>query len=129
MIDTYNPNDISDLAGNVRFGPDVEWLHEDTTPEEIDYRVSDGVRDQLFYNSIRNYWPNLQEGALVPDYAGVRAKLGHPSKHMQEQDFLIVGPAEHGVAGLIHLFGMESPGLTSSMAIAKYIVSEELGGS
>ena len=128
--DVLTERSLLDLAGNVRFGPDVEWLREDTQPDDIDYKVKED-RAKLFYKSIRKYWPNLQDGALVPDYAGVRAKLGHPSTHtmMKEQDFLILGPSEHGVPGLVHLLGMESPGLTSSIAIAKYIVSKKLGGS
>lgn len=116
------------MEGNVKFGPDVEWLPANIKPNNIDYTVH-ADRAEHFYNSIRNYWPDLQDGALVPDYAGVRPKLSHPSQNRIEHDFVIAGPSEHGVKGFIHLLGMESPGLTSAMAIAKYIVSKHFGGS
>ena len=113
-----------DLQGQVKFGPDVEWLDADD-PDAIDMKP-DASRAELFYQSIRTYWPDLQDGALVPDYTGVRPKLQHPSlfpagQSMPFQDFVIAGPETHGVAGLVHLFGIESPGLTSSMAIADYV--------
>jgi L-2-hydroxyglutarate oxidase LhgO len=97
-----------DLAGQARFGPDVEWI------DSIDYSV-DPKRADSFYAAVRRYWPGLKDGALVPAYAGIRPKIvpqGAPG-----QDFVIQGPAEHGVTGLINLFGIESPGLTSSLAI------------
>jgi L-2-hydroxyglutarate oxidase LhgO len=103
-----------DLAGRMRFGPDVEWLDE-TNPEKIDYAV-DPRRAQGFYEAIRRYWPGLPDGALTPDYAGCRPKLsgrGEPAA-----DFRIDGPETHGLDGLVNLFGIESPGLTSSLAIA-----------
>ncbi|MCB8819498.1 NAD(P)/FAD-dependent oxidoreductase [Microvirga rosea] len=98
-----------DLAGRMRFGPDVEWI------EREDYEV-DPRRAESFYASIRRYWPGLADGALVPDYAGVRPKLTGPGQ--KPADFIIDGPQEHGLPGLVHLFGIESPGLTSSLSIA-----------
>lgn len=103
-----------DLAGRMRFGPDVEWL-EEADPESVDYAV-DPSRAQDFYQAIRRYWPDLPDGALTPDYAGCRPKLsgrGEPAA-----DFRIDGPEAHGLEGLVNLFGIESPGLTSSLAIA-----------
>lgn len=97
-----------DLAGRARFGPDVEWI------ESIDYRV-DPARAAPFYAAVRRYWPGLAEGALMPDYAGIRPKIGLPGG--PDADFMIQGPAQHGIAGLINLFGIESPGLTASLAI------------
>jgi L-2-hydroxyglutarate oxidase LhgO len=98
-----------DLAGAVRFGPDVEWI------ERIDYSV-DPARGERFAASIRRYWPALPDGALAPAYAGIRPKLSGPGE--PAADFVIQGPGEHGVPGLVHLFGIESPGLTSCLAIA-----------
>jgi L-2-hydroxyglutarate oxidase LhgO len=98
-----------DLSGRMRFGPDVEWV------DHIDYRVDPG-RLPLFENSIRRYWPDLPSGALHPDFAGIRPKLARGSPH--DTDFLIHGPLDHGVPGLINLYGIESPGLTSSLALA-----------
>lgn len=115
-----------DLQGQVKFGPDVEWLDASIhNPDDIDMNP-DSSRTDSFYQSIRTYWPDLQDGALVPDYTGVRPKLQHPSllpgkQSLPFQDFVTAGPETHGVPGLIHLFGIESPGLTSSMAIAEYI--------
>jgi L-2-hydroxyglutarate oxidase LhgO len=101
-----------DLAGRGRFGPDAEWV------ERIDYTV-DASRARLFYASIRRYWPGLKDGALAPDYAGVRPKIQSP--HEPPRDFMIQGRETHGIAGLINLFGIESPGLTSSLAIAEEV--------
>jgi L-2-hydroxyglutarate oxidase LhgO len=98
-----------DLAGRARFGPDVEWI------SQIDYRV-DPKRAEQFYPAIRRYWPDLPEGSLVPDYSGVRPKIVPPS--IAKQDFVFSGPASHGLPGLVNLFGIESPGLTASLAIA-----------
>jgi L-2-hydroxyglutarate oxidase LhgO len=104
-----------DLAGQARFGPDVEWLAPATAPAAIDYAV-DPARGDLFYAAIRRYWPGLKDGALVPAYSGVRPKLQGPGEPVR--DFLVQGPDLHGVAGLVHLYGIESPGLTASLAIA-----------
>jgi L-2-hydroxyglutarate oxidase LhgO len=101
-----------DMAGQARFGPDVEWV------ERIDYAV-DPARAERFYPAIRRYWPTLPDGALMPSYSGIRPKIVPPA--VATQDFLIQGPADHGVAGLVNLFGIESPGLTSSLAIADHV--------
>jgi L-2-hydroxyglutarate oxidase LhgO len=104
-----------DLGGRMRFGPDVEWLAP-TSPGEIDYAV-DQRRADSFYAAIRRYWPALPEGALTADCAGCRPKLSGPGE--PASDFRIDGPQVHGVAGLVNLYGIESPGLTSSLAIAE----------
>ena len=98
-----------DLAGQARFGPDVEWIAE--IDYDVDLRRADG-----FYRAIREYWPGLEDGQLAPGYAGIRPKLGGPDQ--PAADFLIQGPQQHGVAGLVNLFGIESPGLTASLALA-----------
>jgi L-2-hydroxyglutarate oxidase LhgO len=103
-----------DLQGRMRFGPDVEWL-DTSDPAHVDYQV-DLRRADSFYGAIRRYWPGLADGAITPDYAGCRPKLTGPGE--PPADFRIDGPLLHGHEGLIHLFGIESPGLTSSMAIA-----------
>jgi len=103
-----------DLAGQARFGPDVEWLAE-TTTDRIDYAV-DSARGDAFYAAIRRYWPGLPDAALAPAYCGVRPKLSGPGE--APADFMLQGPAAHGIAGLVNLFGIESPGLTASLAIA-----------
>ena len=102
-----------DLAGQARFGPDVEWIAE--IDYDVDLRRADG-----FYRAIRDYWPGLRDGQLAPGYAGIRPKLDGPGK--PASDFLIQGPAEHGVPGLVNLFGIESPGLTASLALAEHVV-------
>jgi len=99
-----------DMGGQAKFGPDVEWI------EGIDYSV-DPQRADKFYAAVRRYWPGLRDGALQPGYAGIRPKIVPPGA--PAQDFTIQGPSEHGVPGLIHLFGIESPGLTSSLALAQ----------
>ena len=107
-----------DLAGQARFGPDVEWITP-ATPADIDYRV-DASRAAAFEADIRTYWPGLPVAALQPAYSGVRPKLrgaGQPAG-----DFVLQGPADHGVAGLMNLFGIESPGLTASLAIADEVL-------
>ena len=98
-----------DLAGQARFGPDVEWI------DAIDYTV-DPRRAERFYASVRRYWPGLRDGALIPGYAGIRPKITPPGE--PASDFVIQGPREHGVAGLVNLFGIESPGLTAALALA-----------
>ena len=104
-----------DLAGQARFGPDVEWITE--IDYDVDLRRADG-----FYRAIRDYWPGLKDGQLAPGYAGIRPKLGGPDA--PASDFLIQGPDEHGVAGLVNLFGIESPGLTASLALAKQVAQK-----
>jgi L-2-hydroxyglutarate oxidase LhgO len=101
-----------DLAGRPRFGPDVEWI------EALDYTVNP-VRGDRFYDAIRQYWPALPNGSLRSDYAGIRPKLSGPG--MPFEDFRIDGPGVHGISGLINLFGIESPGLTASLALADYV--------
>ena len=99
-----------DLAGQARFGPDVEWI------DRIDYAV-DPKRGERFYRAIRTYWPGLKDGALQPAYSGIRPKI-QENPEEPARDFVIEGPRDHGVPGLVNLFGIESPGLTSSLAIA-----------
>jgi L-2-hydroxyglutarate oxidase LhgO len=108
-----------DMGGQAKFGPDVEWVD---SPDDlgVDPRRADG-----FYAEVRKYWPGLKDGALQAGYAGIRPKIQAP--HEAAKDFVIQGPAEHGVAGLVNLFGIESPGLTSSLAIGARVV-EALGG-
>ncbi|MBV8629236.1 MAG: NAD(P)/FAD-dependent oxidoreductase [Paraburkholderia sp.] len=101
-----------DLGGQARFGPDVEWI------KSIDYDV-DPQRAESFYAQIRSYWPGLADGALQPAYAGIRPKLSGPGE--PAADFVIQGSAAHGVRGLVNLFGIESPGLTASLAIAQRV--------
>jgi L-2-hydroxyglutarate oxidase LhgO len=102
-----------DLAGRVRFGPDVEWISSE------DYTV-DPARAEIFQAAIRRYWPGLPDEALVPDYAGIRPKLTGPGE--PAADFVVQGPQSHGIAGLVHLFGIESPGLTAALSLADDIV-------
>lgn len=98
-----------DLGGQVRFGPDVEWI------DQINYDVDPGRADK-FYDAVRKYYPDLADGAIQPAYSGIRPKIQAPGE--PAKDFVIQGPAEHGVDALINLFGIESPGLTASLAIA-----------
>ena len=104
-----------DLAGQARFGPDVEWLPDAVSADAINYAV-DPRRSDLFYAAIRRYWPGLKDGALVPAYSGVRPKLQGPGEPVR--DFMLQGPQVHGVPGLMNLYGIESPGLTASLALA-----------
>jgi L-2-hydroxyglutarate oxidase LhgO len=108
-----------DLAGRARFGPDVEWV--DTMNFDVDPR-----RAESFYAAIRTYWPGLPDNSLVADYAGIRPKLTGPGE--PAADFMIDGPAEHGLPGLVQLFGIESPGLTSALSLAEEVV-EKLAGA
>lgn len=108
-----------DLGGQARFGPDVQWLDDGTTEQDLDYRV-DPRRGDSFYAEVRRYWPALPDGALQPAYSGVRPKLGGPDD--AASDFRIDGPAEHGVPGLVNLLGIESPGLTACLALAAEVV-------
>ena len=103
-----------DLGGQARFGPDVEWI------DAINYDV-DPRRSDSFYEAIRKYWPGLPDGALQPGYAGIRPKIQAPGT--PAVDFMVQGPAEHGVPGLVNLFGIESPGVTSSLAIADHVAA------
>jgi L-2-hydroxyglutarate oxidase LhgO len=101
-----------DLAGQARFGPDVEWL------DKIDFGV-DPERADGFYAAIRTYWPDLPAGSLEPAYSGIRPKIARPGG--AGTDFVVQSEKDHGVSGLINLFGLESPGLTASLAIAEWI--------
>ena len=102
-----------DLGGQARFGPDVQWVE---SPEDL---AVDPARGEEFYQEIRKYWPALADAALLPAYAGIRPKIHGP--HEAATDFCIQGPGVHGVAGLVNLFGIESPGLTASLAIGRYV--------
>jgi L-2-hydroxyglutarate oxidase LhgO len=106
-----------DLSGQARFGPDVE--HVDTKDYEVDPSRSEG-----FYEAVRRYWPGLPDDTLQPAYSGIRPRITAPGEPLC--DFVVQGPRDHGINGLVNLFGIESPGLTSSMAIADYVV-EMLG--
>ena len=101
-----------DLGGQARFGPDVEWVEHENYDVDI-------ARAAGFYAAIRRYWPSLPEGALQPGYAGIRPKISGPGE--PPADFMVAGPETHGVPGLINLFGIESPGLTASLAIADHV--------
>jgi L-2-hydroxyglutarate oxidase LhgO len=106
-----------DMGGQAKFGPDVEWLEIDSE-SQIDYTVNP-KRSEGFYDAVRHYWPDLKDGALQPDYSGVRAKIVPPNAPAGDFDFST--PKEHGLHGLFNLYGFESPGLTSSLAIAKQL--------
>lgn len=101
-----------DLGGIARFGPDLEWVSSE------DYRI-DYARAESFYAAVRKFWPGLKDGALTPDYAGIRPKIHGPDE--AQSDFVIDDPNAHGLAGLVCLFGIESPGLTSSLAIGEEV--------
>ena len=102
-----------DLGGQAKFGPDVQWV------ETADDLVVNPARGDAFYAEVRKYWPQLQDGSLIAGYAGIRPKISAPTE--AAADFVIQGPNDHGIAGLVNLFGIESPGLTSSMAIGQYV--------
>jgi L-2-hydroxyglutarate oxidase LhgO len=103
-----------DLGGQAKFGPDVQWV------QSADDLVVNPARGDAFYAEVRKYWPGLQDGALIAGYAGMRPKINAPTE--AAADFMIQGPKDHGIAGLVNLFGIESPGLTSSMAIGGLVV-------
>lgn len=107
-----------DLGGQAKFGPDVQWV------DSADDLTVDAARGDAFYAEVRKYWPALEDGALIPGYAGIRPKIHGPGK--ADCDFLIQGEAVHGVPGLINLFGIESPGLTSALAIGDYVGDMQL---
>lgn len=102
-----------DLGGQAKFGPDVQWVD---SPHDL---VVDPRRGDAFYDEVRRYWPALPDGALILGYAGIRPKISGPDE--PARDFMIVGPETHGVPGLVNLFGIESPGLTSSLAIGRHV--------
>ena len=103
-----------DLGGQAKFGPDVEWI------DAIEYKV-DPARGDSFYAAIRRYWPALPDGALQPGYSGIRPKIVPPGA--AGQDFMVQGPRDHGIVGLVNLFGIESPGLTASLALADFVAA------
>ena len=103
-----------DLGGQAKFGPDFNWI------DRIDYRF-DESREAAFYQAIRRYYPGLEDGALQPGYTGIRAKIAGPGA--PAPDFVIQGPREHGVPQLVNLYGIESPGLTASLAIADHVAA------
>uniref|UniRef100_A0A7N0VHJ5 L-2-hydroxyglutarate dehydrogenase, mitochondrial n=1 Tax=Kalanchoe fedtschenkoi TaxID=63787 RepID=A0A7N0VHJ5_KALFE len=117
-----------DLNGQVKFGPDVEWIDavDDVSSflNRFDYSVC-ADRAEKFYPEVRKYYPNLKDGSLEPGYSGIRPKLSPPKR--SPVDFLIQGEDVHGVPGLLNLFGIESPGLTSSLAIAEYVAARLKG--
>ncbi|MDB5890942.1 MAG: NAD(P)/FAD-dependent oxidoreductase [Polaromonas sp.] len=102
-----------DLGGQAKFGPDVQWVD---SPDDL---LVDPARGDAFYAEVRKYWPGLADGALIPGYAGIRPKINAQSD--PARDFVIEGPAVHGVPGLVNLFGIESPGLTSSLALGEHV--------
>jgi L-2-hydroxyglutarate oxidase LhgO len=104
-----------DLAGQARFGPDVQWVDG---PDDF---TVDPRRGDAFYAQVRKYWPDLPDGSLLPAYAGIRPKIERGG--VAYEDFLIEGPGTHGVSGLVNLFGIESPGLTSALAIGEHVAS------
>ena len=101
-----------DLGGQVRFGPDVQWI------DEINYDV-DPTRAEAFYDAVRAYYPDLPDGSIQPGYSGIRPKIQAPGE--AARDFLVQGSETHGVSGLVNLYGIESPGLTASLAIANRV--------
>src|SRR5205823_280414 len=107
-----------DLAGQARFGPDVEWI------DGVDYAV-DLRRGDAFYAAVRRYWPGLRDGALQPGYAGIRPKITGPAE--PAADFVVQGPEAHGVPGLVNLYGIESPGLTASLPLADEVLRKRGG--
>jgi len=107
-----------DLAGQARFGPDVEWI------PDVDYSV-DPRRGDAFYAAVRRYWPGLRDGALQPGYAGIRPKISGPAE--SAADFLVQGAEAHGIPGLVNLYGIESPGLTASLPLADEVLRKMRG--
>ena len=103
---------VIDIAGNVRFGPDVEWV------ERLDYTVDPTAPRRSIARSARS-GPGSPDGALAPAYAGIRPRITGPDE--PAADFMIQGPRDHGIPHLVNLFGIESPGLTSSLAIGEYV--------
>jgi L-2-hydroxyglutarate oxidase LhgO len=106
-----------DLGGQTKFGPDISWV------DEPDYGI-DPARAAFFYDAIRRYWPGLPDDALQPGYVGIRPKLAGADAVKYANDFVIQGPVGHGVHGLVNLFGIESPGLTASLAIAEEVATQ-----
>lgn len=126
-----------DLAGGLRFGPDTQWIEPVLRPDApfppldaLDYGIDPPTAERVLAEmsrAIRRYWPALPDGALQPAYSGIRPKISGPAD--PAADFRLDGPAEHGVAGLVQLFGIESPGLTASLAIAEQVLAQLDGGA
>lgn len=104
-----------DLGGQAKFGPDVQWV------DSAQDLTVDPARGEAFYAEVRKYWPALKDGALIPGYCGIRPKINAP--HEAARDFMVQGPSDHGMPGLVNLFGIESPGLTSALAIGELVQS------
>lgn len=104
-----------DLGGQAKFGPDVQWVED---PEDLDVQAHRGT---AFYDEVRKYWPLLPDDALVPAYAGMRPKIHGPNE--PAADSVVQAASPHGVRGLINLFGIESPGLTSALALAEHVAN------
>src|SRR3989344_968810 len=111
----YPVPEAAGLGGQAKFGPDVQWVD---SPDDL---LVDPARGDAFYAEVRKYWPALRDGALAPGYAGMRPKIHGPDE--PAADFVIQGPSVHGIPGLVNLFGIESPGLTSSLAIAEHVAA------
>lgn len=111
------------IGGDSLFGPDVEWLPQGQDPNTVDYTV-DESRYGSFMDSVRRYWPNVDKRGLIPAYAGLRPKISGPGE--PDGDFMVQTPDDHGVRGLYNLYGIESPGITSSMAIADEVTQHVL---
>ena len=103
-----------DMAMRGRFGPEEEWI------DEVNYDI-DAARATMFYEAVRRYWPGLEDGMLQPAYTGIRPRLNGPGEPMA--DWIMHGPAEHGVPGLVHTYGIESPGITSSLPISEMVAA------
>ena len=101
-----------DLGGNARFGPDVEWL------DDLDYALNPN-KEERFYEAVRAWYPKLPDGCLQPGYTGIRPKISGPGE--PAADFVVSGPEQHGIPGLVNMFGIESPGLTASLALAERV--------
>lgn len=112
---------VRDMGGGFRFGPDLQYLD----PPRVDYALNDGQAAR-FENSVRRWWPGLPAGAMQPDSCGIRPRVRRDGA--AQSDFVFSGPADHGITGLVQLFGMESPGLTASLAIAQ-VVAQRLNGA
>jgi L-2-hydroxyglutarate oxidase LhgO len=126
-----------DMQGNVRFGPDAVWTSPEGGERDEGRKCNlhvDASRVHIFESSIRRYYPTLPPNSLVPDYAGIRPKMVGPGQPHADRwgrnlhDFMIDGPRSHGLEGLVNIYGIESPGLTSSMGIAE-LVAQELTAS
>ena len=103
-----------DMSGKVKFGPDVSWI------EDIDYSFNESRKDD-FVSAIKNYWPDLDPDKLIPDYTGIRPKIYGPTE--EPADFVIQTSKQHKIKGLVNLFGIESPGVTSSLPLAKKVAN------